>query len=321
MPINQRFSAGLSIVPAWGFTEDYGEGSILRYNLTRVYTKSLDISPSLAMRITNQWSFGMGPDFHYFSAESKTHVRTQGTIAPIAGTTGDSISRFSADRWGYGLHAGVLYNYDDHTRVGVGYRSRMTQDLTGSSDFGLDTTGPLFETRAFKLALPLPSVTTFSIYHDFNPCWAVMGTVAYDQWSALRDYHARNYIQPPVPGNPSGILPNVTLPQDMSNTFDFGIGTHYRWNDNLMLRANFKYLPTPTKTVNRAVDFPDGVKYGIQIGARYQFSKKMALDLIYGHVFVKTMGIHDVNPVTNAVATGTAKTSIDLFGGQLVYNI
>jgi long-chain fatty acid transport protein len=327
LPLNKCWALGLSIVPAWGFTEDYGESSILRYNLTRVYTKSLDISPSVAFKINDQWSVGLGPDFHYFSAESKVHVRTQSISPdtfPFIGTFGDSISRFSADDWGYSGHVGVLFRIKDTTRVGVNYRSKIMMNLEGFSDFGLSDgflPGGSFETSAFKLAIPLPPTTTLSLYHDMTPCWALMGTIAYDQWSVLRDYHAKNYIQPPTPTNPSGNLPNVVVQQNMHNTLDFGLGTHYKVNEKWMLRANVKYLQTPTINAFRNVNFPDGPKLGVQIGTRYQIIPSLALDVLYGHVFVRTMGIHDVNPVSNAVASGQERTSIDLIGGQFVWNI
>lgn len=319
-PINDCMALGLSIVPAWGFSENYGENSILRYNLTRVYTRTLDISPSFAWKVNSQWSIGIGPDFHYFTVQSKTHVRTQGTLAPVLGTTGDSISRFSADNWNYGGHIGILYKYDEATRVGLNYRSKLMMHLKGYSDFELNE-GDVYETNLFRLPLPLPPTTSLSVYHDMNPCWALMGTIAYDQWSAIQNYHGRNYIQPPLPTNPSGILPNVTAPQHMHDTVDLSIGAHFKINQKLMLRASFKYEPTPTTDGYRYVNFPDGVKYGFQIGSRYQVTKKIAMDLIYGHVFVKSTHISDVNPASYATATGHNNTTINLLGGQLVWNI
>jgi len=319
-PLSSNVALGVSVVPAWGFTEDYGESSLLRYNLTRVYTKTLDISPSVAWQLNNQWSFGIGPDFHYFSVESKTHVRTESTLPAVVGTVGDSISRFTADKWGFGGHAGILYRITDATRVGLNYRSKLIMDLEGFSDFGLGQ-GGFFETSQFRLPVTLPPTTTLSVYHDITPCWALMGTIAYDEWSTIKNYHGRNDIQPPTPTNHSGILPNVTLPQNMSNTFDFSVGTHFKLNDKWMLRGSFKYESTPTTSSFRDVDFPDGNKYGFQIGSRYQANNKIAIDLIYGHVFVKTIHINDVNPVSGAIASGHSSTSIDLLGGQLVWSI
>lgn len=323
LPISPHWALGLSIVPAWGFTEDYGESSLVRYNQTRIYTKTIDISPSVAFKVNDHWSFGLGPDFHYFSAESKTHVRTQGTSPqtfPFIGTVGDSISRFSADDWGYGGHIGALYRFDDATRVGLNYRSKIMMRLEGFSDFGLDNLD-FFESNTFKLGIPLPPTTTLSFYRDITPCWALMGTLAYDQWSVLRDYHAKNYIQPPTPTNPSGIVPDVVVEQHMHNTFDLGIGTHYKFNEKWMLRANIKYLQTPTINDFRNVNFPDGPKLGFQIGTRYQINPCLAMDLLYGHVFIKTVGINDVNPVSNAISNGRSRTSIDLVGGQFVWNL
>lgn len=317
-PLMERLYVGFSIVPAWGFTEDYGQNSILRYDLTRVYTKTLDISPSIAMKITDQWSFGFGPDFHYFSVQSRNHVRTQG-VSPF-GTPADSISRFAAQRWGYGGHAGLLYRIDKATRVGLNYRTNIYMNLDGFSAFSW-TGFNFFESNAFKLAIPLPPTTTLSLYRDINPCWALMGTLAWDQWSVLRDYHARNLVVPPSPSNPSGILTDVVLPQHYHNTVDISVGTHYKLTDKLMLRGSIKYEPTPTITQFRDVNFPDAPKLGLQIGSRYTVNKTVAVDVIYGHVFTQTVGIHGVNPITNAVASGHNKTSIDLFGAQLVWNI
>ncbi|VVC75899.1 Long-chain fatty acid transport protein [Aquicella siphonis] len=319
-PMSDTVALGLSVVPAWGFTEDYGESSMLRYNLTRVYTKTLDIAPSIAWKLNSQWSLGIGPDIHYFSVQSKTHVRTESINPAVVPTLGDSISRFSANDWNYGGHIGLLFKYSDTTRIGLNYRSKLVMHLNGYSAFGLDQ-GGFNETNLFQLPLPLPATTSLSIYHDFTPCWALMGTVAYDQWSSIQNYHAKNYIQPPTPDNPSGILPDVTQPQKMHNTFDLSIGTHYKLTENFMLRGSFKYEPTPTSDSYRYVNFPDGVKYGFQIGSRYQASKKIAIDLIYGHVFVKSAHINDVNPVTGAVASGHSNTSINLLGGQLVWNL
>jgi long-chain fatty acid transport protein len=190
--------------------------------------------------------------------------------------------------------------------------------LRGYSDFGLDGVG-LYETNQFKVNIPLPPTTSLSVYHDMTPSWAMMGTVAYDQWGVVKAYNASNYIQPPT--FPGGLLINASLPQYMQNTLDWGIGTHYKLNDQWMLRGNVKYEPTPTKNAYRDVSFPDGNKLGFQIGARYQINQKLMLDLVYGHVFVQTAHIGIQNPVSTASANGHVNTSIDLAGAQLVWNI
>ncbi len=306
-PFKERWAVGLSIVPAWGLMEDYGN-AFLRYNLIRLYTKTIDVAPSIAMKINEQWSVGLGPDFHYFSVESKNAARTQ-----VIGTPGDSLSRYSADHWNEGWHAGVLFRINDATRLGLNYRSRIVMHLQGYSSFGLNGVGS-FETNQFQVNIPLPPTTSLSIYHDMTPNWAMMGTVTYDQWGIVNAYNAHNYQNVTT-------LIDASSPQNMSNTFDWGLGTHYQLNKQWMLRANVKYEPTPTNNRDRDVNFPDGNKLGFQIGARYQISKQLMLDLLYGHVFVRQESIGLTNPVTGVTTSGHVNTSINLAGAQLVWNI
>jgi long-chain fatty acid transport protein len=311
-PVGDRYAFAISVVPAWGFMENYGEGSIVRYDLTRVYTKTIDIAPSFAWKINSQWSVGAGPDINYFSVQSKSHVYTQ-PLTPV-----DSSARFSANAWGYGGHVGIMFTPNEGTHIGLNYRSQIVMPLDGYSDFVLGE-GARFESAAFKLGIPLPPVTTLSAYHEFTPRVALMGTLSYEQWGVLENYHAQNYR------TPAGVVPNVVQQQNMSNTLDISAGAHYKWDENWLLRGSLRYLPTPTNNAFRDVNFPDGKKLGINIGTRYQVNKKLAVDLIYGHVFVQKTRIHGVYPqelYPNTVATnGHATTSIDLFGGQVVYNI
>jgi len=131
-----------------------------------------------------------------------------------------------------------------------------------------------------------------------------------------------------VQPTPTGPTP-VSLPQGFRNTFDFGIGAHYHLNEKWLLRGNVKYEPTPTGDLHRDISFPDGNKLGVQIGGRYHFNKCLALDLLYGHVFTKSVPIRPemavypgtTTPITGVTINGHSSTSIDLVGAQLVWNI
>src|SRR6185312_9870901 len=97
----------------------------------------------------------------------------------------------------------------------LNYRSKIVMDLDGHSDF----TGGFYSNQ-FKVNIPMPPTTSLSIYHDVTPNWALMGTVAYDQWSVIQYYYGQNIATPFGPTN-------AVLPQNFKNTFDFSVGTHY----------------------------------------------------------------------------------------------
>ena len=313
LPFHERFAFGLSIVPAWGLKENYGEASSVRYNSTSVATKTIDIAPSLAMRLNDQWSIGIGPDFHYLYLTTEAHVRTQ----PV--TNFDSISRYAADNWNTGWHAGILYRMNSATRFGLNYRSKIVSDLSGNSTFAFNGISQL-RTNSFKTTIPLPSSTTLSVYHDFTEKWAMMGTIAYDHWSSLGHYYGQNIIQPGLtPG--SSTLVNATSIQNMHNTFDYSVGTHYKLNQQWLLRGSLKYLPTPTSDSYRQLLFPDSPKLGINLGARYTINTKLAVDMLYAHVFTQTVHINDVNPITRAQTSGHLSNEVNVVGAQVVWNI
>lgn len=323
-PLSERFALGLSVVPAWGFREDYGSHSILRYTLQSIYTRTFDVEPSLAIKLNKQWSIGFGPDFNYFTVQSEASARTEGPVPPFlppgvpAGTAGDSIQRFSGEQWKTGWHLGILLRQSETTRIGLNYRSPIIMNLTGDSSLAVFN-GPTFTSSDFSISVPLPATTTLSIYHELNPRLALTGSVFFDQWSINNAYHAKNITALSRAGTPTTV--NVDIPQNFSDTVDFSVGGHYKLTEKLMLRSQVKYVATPTNNQDRDVNFPDAPKLGFHFGSRYQMTKNVALDLVYGHAFVWQEPINSTNPLTGANANGHVRSHVDFAGGQLVINI
>lgn len=88
-----------------------------------------------------------------------------------------------------------------------------------------------------------------------------------------------------------------------------------------MLRGLIRYVDTPTNNAYRDVNFPDAPKFGIHIGSRYQVTKNVAVDVVYGHAFVWQEPINSTNPLTGANANGHVRSHIDFAGGQFVINL
>jgi len=314
IPFKDRYSFGLSIAPAWGLRENYGQNSLVRYELRRIYTRTIDIAPSLAVKLNTHWSIGAGPDIHYFTVQQTQNVRTE----PLSGAA-DSVQHFTAESWDTGWHAGILWMINETTRIGANYRSQIKQNMSGFSDFAFTGVEQL-QTDHFKLNVLLPPVTTVSFYHDINPRLAILGTINYDQWGKVKAYNAKNIIEPGVvPG--TSVLVNQALTQDFKSVVDYGLGMHYKLNDKIMLRSSVKYEPTPTVNEFRDISYPDEKKLGFQVGSRYVMNKMVSVDFVYGHVFVWQAPINYTNPLTQVVTTGNNRTHIDLVGIEAVVTI
>lgn len=320
-PFLNRYAFGISVMPVWGLNEEYGASVATRYDLIRIYTRTIDISPSLAARITDQFSLGAGPDMHYFSLQSKNAARLQF----LSATQPDSLSRSVGQSWAWGYHIGAMYRIDNATRVGINYTSKIVHTLNGYSHLSFYQGGLVggqseFETNQFTLRISMPPSTRASIYHDFTDKFALMGTVVYDQWASVANLLAKNYQS--ITSLGASKLITVPLPHAYHNTFDYAIGAHYKYSDKIMFRGALKYEATPTNNLYRDIDFPDAQKLGIHVGLSYYLNPRVTLNGIYGHVFTNSQPVNTTNSVTGVNNNGTIKSSnIDFIGAEAVWDI
>jgi long-chain fatty acid transport protein len=87
------------------------------------------------------------------------------------------------DDWGYGYNAGLLYEADGNTRLGLSYRSRVKQHLTGDITF---SNMPTLNSGG-SADIRLPDTWTLSLYHRLSPRWALLADIARTGWSSFQE--------------------------------------------------------------------------------------------------------------------------------------
>jgi long-chain fatty acid transport protein len=129
-----RWRAGIGIVSPFGLETDYNNKWKGRYYTTKSSLLTIDINPSVAYRISSQWSVGAGISAQYIDAELKNAV-DYGTInaalgagLPLAPQQADGKARIEADDWSWGFNLGVLFELSENTRFGLAYRSQVEYD-------------------------------------------------------------------------------------------------------------------------------------------------------------------------------------------------
>lgn len=319
-PINSSVVFGLSATVPFGLESNYSENSFLAYAATKTSVEVIDLSPVLGLQLTKALSFGFGPDFDYVNAELDSVGGVAG--APQFNTT----SKNTASGWGLGWHAGFLYQFTQATRMGLAYHSKVTADVDGTSKF----TGPLasftgpgqFSTDALSSSVALPPTTMLSLFHRVNNAWALMGTVAYTQWGVFNNLELNN-VQgvtgfPPVPAQT-----NVNLPQNFRNTWRFAVGAMYQPFQKWEFTAGTGYDETPTVDQYRNVRLPDGNRFALAAGIRYQATKTLGLDVGYTHLFIQKVPINITQQYGGESVTtnGHEESSADIIGLQLTWNI
>ena len=312
-PINDRIVLGFSLTAPFGLSTEYSNDSVVRYEATESSVKAMDLSPSIGIKITDQFSIGLGIDYQNLDA-------TLNSVALIPGQPfKEAHSKNQASDWAFGWRAGALYQFTPDTRVGLNYVSKVKHHLTGSSTL----TGPgiMVGSDDASADITLPATTSLSIVHELNPCWTLLGNVTYTQWSVIKDITLNNIASLDATLKPT--QGSVTLPENFRDTWRVAIGTNYKLNDQWLFRAGIGYDQTPVSNEDRGVRLPDGDRIAVSLGTHYQPTKTIGLDVGYTHLFIKDGDInHTVQVGKSQIATlGTSKNAADLLGLQLTWSI
>jgi len=310
-PLTENLVAGFSVTTPFGLATDYGSATNLRYATTETKIKTIDLSPSIGFKINPNFSAGFGID----------EQRLLATFDDYAGIMSDraydTFNHNSASDWATGWHTGVLYQLDNATRFGLAYHSKVIHHASGYSH----STGPLTpDGRSYYLnnaftSLNMPAKTELSVYHDMNNRWAVMGSITYTQWAILNKITLHN-----VAGNAGPLI--VTIPENFNNAWRFSIGSNYKVNDQWLVRAGLGYDQTPANTKDRNLLLPDGDRYALSIGGRYQATKNLALDAGFTHEFIKKVGLNYTATagIESNTISGKSINSANILGLQMTYS-
>jgi long-chain fatty acid transport protein len=314
--VTDRLVFGLSIAPPFGTKTRYSKDSVARYAASLSEVQVIGVSPSFAYALRDDFSFAVGGDAQYVKARLNARVGT-GLIHE------DGYQKNSADDWGYGWHAGVLYHLNNQTRFGATYRSMVRFEARGQSKALLSGIAAQQEVTA---AVDLPDTLTLSAYHELTSKWAALADVSWTRWNRF------NVLQLEYSGVQTGSgvrTVNVTeVPMHFKNTIRTALGTHYRWNNRWLFRAGVARDPSPVQGQYRTARVPDSDRKWAALGAQYQWSKDLKIDFGYAHLFFRDAEVSDRGPIsansglhiTSVFMEGRYETQADLFGIQIQWD-
>lgn len=295
-PLNDRATFGLSVTSPFGLSTEYSNRSPIRYAATLTELMTINISPELGGKLTDNFAIGAGVDFQWARVKFN---RMLGSPVLLQLTNQspfllDSESYNQGHSFGVGFHAGVLGMFNDnHTRIGLNYQSRMKHQFNGYSvltgrlaDESLANPNAVFRSNNLNSnSVSLPDMTTLSAYQDINEHWAILGSAIYAGWDTFKTIQLNN-VAAFTSGVGQGFV-NSTSPEDYQNAWRFAVGANYRINTQWMLRTGLGYDETPTVDAHRDARLPDANRYAASIGGHYQMRPAIGFDLGYTYLWAK----------------------------------
>ena len=285
--------AGLSIAVPFGMQTKYKDSFDARDRGIFAKVQTIDVNPSLAFKVNDAFSVGVGVSAQYGSMELRNGIR---------GTQAASKVKGSDVAWG--VNAGIMFTPREDMRFGLAWRSSVKHDLDGHLYTPLGTTD---STVPFKT----PQTVILSGAWDINPKWTVAGTFRWSDWSVFKE----------LPVNTRSGRNLATTKENWKDCYLFSVGADYRYSDEWTFRAGTAYeTSTIREDKYRMTTVPDSSRLWLSVGATWHASKQLQCDV--GYLFLHAIGS---SPITESAESTQVigdykRTNVHMFGVQAMYS-
>jgi long-chain fatty acid transport protein len=251
--LSENWRFGFSMYTLSGALLDYDNDWTGRYQCQDVTIMTLSLIPTLAYKLSDELSVAGGFGAVYGNMELDVAIDRPLNLP-------DGKAEIDGDDWEYAWNLGVLYEMSEQTRLGVGYWSKV--DLSFGGDLKIYPIGAQVGTDT---DLPLPQFVRGGVYHDLNDKWALLGTVAWENWSELDNVNIST-------SNVSG-----ALPRNWDDVWHYAFGVHYKAAEKWLYQAGIAYDTSPVSSTYRTADMPVDEQWRYAVGAKYQWSKTFTI--------------------------------------------
>ena len=264
-PVGERWRVGISLTVPSGFGSDNGGRWAGRYYSDSYSLVYVALTPTVAWRVDEHWSVGLGVGINYTLSSSEVAINTLLPSRPDG--------RLEADLDGIGVNvtASLLWEPSPHTRFGLVYTSSSEADLDGT--LHVRNAGPVIDALGLdRLDLEvrnrLPQRVLAGVYHELDDRWSFTADVMWVDFSEF--------------GTAGVALNGRDLSLDPPGIYDdvwftsLGVGRQLdpRWK----FEAGAFYVSQPVSDSDRTLSMRLDRIVGLGAGAHYELANGDGLD-------------------------------------------
>ncbi len=297
--LNEKAYIALGLNVPYGMITKYDEGWLGGEHGVTSKLSGVTVTPMGAYKVTDKLSLGAGLQIQYLKARL-----TSGYVPRVV----DASVEGKAIDWGW--QASSLYEFNDNTRLGLSFRSKVAHKLKGKQKlryFGTnESVRPDIDIYAH---LNTPAMLSMGFVHKINEKWTVMAEYQRVFWSSFRDLHIKNY-------NGGDSLTK----EKWRDTNFYGLGASYQIDNQWKLRLGMAYDQSAVRLKHRTPRIPDSDRLWYSTGLNYQYNEKLSFDVAYTYIYAHKAHL-DTELTGNSGSRTTAdySNSIQLFGFSLNY--
>jgi long-chain fatty acid transport protein len=312
--VHPKIKLGIGVNAPFGLKTQYDSGWVGRYQALKSELKTVNLNPSVAYKVNDRLSLGLGFSALWAQAELTNAVDFGAFLK--APQRADGQAQLKGDNWSWGWNLGAMFQVTEATRVGMAYRSQVHQNLEGNVSFsGVPRPlAALFYNGPVTARLATPDSVSGSFFHMLNNQWDIMADLTWTHWSTFHDL---------TPMRISGV-PLSSTAENWRDAFRASLGASFHCNENLKLRTGFAYDQSPVQGAYRTPRIPDSDRFWLSIGANYRLTPGSSLDFGYAHIFVTNSSVNKVTdvsaPALRDTVVGSYNSSIDILSVQFTHS-
>lgn len=253
------FRWGVSLTAPGGLSKRW-ESAYQKASAQEFTLKILELNPTLAYKVSDNFSVGVGARMIY----------TQGVVKSDAADTGTPLSRdMEGDDISFGYNIALHYKPTSDINLAATYRSNVSLKPEGDATLGFMGS---YNTYGASVEIPLPAALVLAASKTWGD-FTVELNYERTYWSKYKDLDF-NYDQ-----DIGGLAPYFDDPKakDWKDTDAFRIGVTYKVNDKLTTMAGFAIDETPAPLETLGFELPDSDSKIYSLGVKYKMSDALTI--------------------------------------------
>ncbi len=308
--LNDKAFIALALNVPFGMITKYDEDWAGREHGVTSKIISATFTPMAAYKVTDKLSLGAGLQIQYLKAKL-----TNGGRYPSSMGVRSLSSSVQGDAVDFGWQLSSMYEFNEKTRVGLSYRSKVQHKLKGKNRIRDEQTGTFLTdgSQSISAHLNTPAMLSMGVFHQINDKWSVMAEYQRVFWSSFRDLYIRYKSNDALVGG-QGVR------EKWRDTNFWAVGASYQIDNQWKLRLGMAYDQAAVRLQHRTPRIPDSDRLWYSAGLNYQYNEHLSFDVAYTYIYAHKAHLDTAltgNKGKNVTADYT--NSVQLFGLSLNY--
>ena len=292
VPLMEGLVFGMGVNNPYGLGTEWPADWTGKYITQKIDLKSFFFTPTLAYKVSDQLSIGVGMNY------ATGDVTLSRIVSP-----GDAKVALDLSGSGTGFNAGLLFKATDEISIGASYRTSVKIDAEGTAKF--TPTSALFPEGDAAASLELPATGFVGVAYKVSPALELEADYQYVGWSSYKE------LKIDFKKNNS----STVSPKNYENTYILRFGGEYTM-DALQVRFGYLFDNNPVSDKYTEPLLPDADRNGFNLGFGYKIDENLTVDLSYLYLKFAERSVKD----TEIKFDGVYQAHANLFGVNFGYS-